>query len=492
MPKTEWLKGVFPAIITPFDEKEQINEKALRALIKHLIKDVDGFVVSGTTGEFNYLSPEENKKVLDIVLDEVKGKVKIIAGTGASSTKEALELTQYAKEKKADAVINVTPYYFKPTFKEVYDHYELLNEIGIPMIVYNIPQCSGTHIKWWTAEALAYMNNVIGIKDSSGDMAFFMALIEKIYGKISIICGHDEIAMPALAAGADGVILASANLIPDIWQKMYKSIKEKNIDQARELQRSIQILVRTLVGGGANQGVKEGLRMMGIDVGNSRKPFMTGGSFKREDAEELRVELEKLGKIKKVPVQFILDDNTKVIANYPATPETPKVISNFTMKVAEAFCAPPSSEVAHIDLLLGLKNGPVEAAVKQALSVPKEERKGREVELISEKPATLLVPTVTIRTKKQYEHMFVCAKSGILKAIDKSIEDGILPKEILDKITIIVNTFVHPSASIKRRIEINNYKAMRHAIRKALEERPTVNELLNEKESSRHPFRYSP
>lgn len=104
----------------------------------------------------------------------------------------------------------------------------------------------------------------------------------------------------------------------------------------------------------------------------------------------------------------------------------------------------------------------------------------------------MLVPTVTIRTKKQQEQVFVQAKSGILKAIDKSIEDGILPKEILDKIVILINVFVHPSASIKRRIEINNYKAMRHALRKAIEDKPSVEELLYEKESARHPLRYSP
>lgn len=492
MPKVEWLKGVFPAIITPFDKNENIDEKALRGLINFLIKDVNGFVVNGTTGEFNYLSPAENKKVLDIVLDEVKGKVKVIAGTGASSTKEAIELTLYAKEKKADAVINVTPYYFKPTFKEIYDHYEKLNEIGIPIIVYNIPQCAGVHMRWWTGEALAYMSNVIGLKDSSGDMAFFMALIEKIYGKISILCGHDEIGMPALSAGADGVILASANLIPDIWQKIYKAVQNKNMDEARELQRSIQILVRTLVNSGANQGVKEGLRMMGLEAGNSRKPIMTSDIFRREDIGELRAELEKLGKISKKKVKFELNNEVKFEASYPAIPETPEIITNFIMKTSEAYCEPPSSEVAHIDMLLGLKNGPVDYAVKKALSEPKEQRAGREVELICEKPQTLLVPTVTIRTKKQQEQVFVQAKSGILKAIDKSIEDGILPKEILDKIVILINVFVHPSASIKRRIEINNYKAMRHALRKAIEDKPSVEELLYEKESARHPLRYSP
>ncbi|MDP7265152.1 MAG: dihydrodipicolinate synthase family protein, partial [Candidatus Thermoplasmatota archaeon] len=228
MTRTKWLKGVFPALVTPFDEREKIDEEAFRSLIRHLSADVTGFVPCGTTGEFMYLNEKEKRNVLDIAVDEVGGKKPVIAGTGCPSTKETLELTRYAKDIGATAALVASPFYFKPSFNELYEHYERLNELDFPLIMYNIPQCTGTHKKWWTAEGIAMLDNVIGIKDSSGDFPFLMALFEKVRDRISIICGHDEIGMPALAAGADGLILASANLIPDIWQKIRGSVMEGN------------------------------------------------------------------------------------------------------------------------------------------------------------------------------------------------------------------------------------------------------------------------
>ena len=366
-----------------------------------------------------------------------------------------------------------------------------MNKLDFPLILYNIPQCSGTHYKWWTAEGLAELDNVIGIKDSSGDMPFLMSLFEKVKGQISIFCGHDEIGMPALAAGADGLILASANLIPDIWMDMFKSVKNGDFEHARELQSNIQKLVRIVVRNGANQAVKEGLGMMGIDVGISRKPITPGGVFRREDREELRIQLENLGKIQKKKIEFEVFEGKKIKSNYPAIPKTPKIIKDFDLKIGEGFCGPPFFEVAHIDLLIGKIGGPVEIALNNALERKKVEN-NEHINIINQRPKTLLVPTVTIRTKKQAEHIHGLATKGVVLAIEKSIKDGILPNEILDDIVMISNVFVHPTAANKKRIMFNNYKAMLHAIKKALEDRPTIEELIEEKESARHPFKYSP
>jgi 4-hydroxy-tetrahydrodipicolinate synthase len=491
LPKTEWLKGVFPAIITPYTRDEEIDDEAFKRLINFLKPNVNGFVPCGTTGEFMYLSEKEKRHLIDLAIEETKGGLPIIAGTGCPSTKHTIELTQYAKDAGAKAALVVSPFYLKPSFKELYEHYDALNALDFPIILYNIPQCTGVHKKWWTAEGLAQLENVIGIKDSSGDMAFMMALFEKIKGKISIICGNDEIGMPALAAGADGLILASANLIPDVWQDIYEAVRDGDIAGAQELQTKIQKLVRIVVRNGANQAVKEGLTMMGLEMGNSRRPVMPGGPFRREDREELRIQLENIGKIPSKPVEFEVEEGKVIKSDYPVVPYTPTRISDFTMKVGEGFAGPPAFEIAHIDLLIGVKDGPVGMAMEEALEREKAEGSDR-LRVISENPRTLLVPTVTVRTKRQGENIYTHAVKGVNLAIEKSVEDGVLPKAIIENIHMIANVFVHPAAANRHRIMFNNYKAMLHAIKKAIEERPSVEELLNEKECARHPFKYTP
>jgi 4-hydroxy-tetrahydrodipicolinate synthase len=491
--KPDWFKGIFPALVTPFTRDWEVDEQALRALLRYVLPHVDGVVPGGTTGEFMYLSEAERKRVIEITLDEVAGQVPVVAGTGCPSTRDTVALTRWAKDAGCTAALIVPPYYFKPTFNEVYEHYEAVNEVGLPIILYNIPQCAGTHYQWWTAEGLAYLDNVVGIKDSSGDMPFLMALFEKIKGQVSIFCGHDEIVVPALAAGADGAILASANLIPDIWQKVYAAVKSGDLATAQDWQARVQKLVRIIMRKGTTQAVKEGLRMMGLEVGNSRHPIMPGGEFEREDYEELRIQLEDLGKIPRAEVQYDLGNGKLVKTQFCATPQTPRWVEDFTLRVGEGFSGPPFFEIAHIDLLLGIKEGPVGRAIARALSEPRTPpTPWHELRIINECPCTLLVPTVTVRTKRQASQVYEDAARGINLAIKASIEDGCLPQEALDELAMIANVFVHPAAANRKRIEFNNYKAMRAAIRKAIEGRPTLEELLSEKEAARHPFRYAP
>jgi formaldehyde-activating enzyme len=335
---------------------------------------------------------------------------------------------------------------------------------------------------------MTYFDNVVGIKDSSGDMPFLMALLEKVKGRIGIFCGHDEIVAAALAAGADGAILASANLIPDIWQQIVAAVRRGDLAQAQALQAKIQILVRTVVRQGSPQAVKEGLRLMGIDVGNARLPIIPGGAFRREDLEDLRWQLEKLGKIPSREVQYQLGAKT-VDTTAPVLSDLSPQIAGFALRIGEGFAGPPFHELAHIDLVLGEKGGPVDKAIANALTVA---HPGHEVRIIYERPRTLLVPTVTTRSQKQMEHIYTCASSGVVQAIEASIEDGFLPRDALDDLVMIANVFVHPSAANRRRIEMNNYKAMRAAIRKAIERRPTLDAMLYERQAARHPFRYAP
>jgi 4-hydroxy-tetrahydrodipicolinate synthase len=486
--KTDWFRGIFPALVTPFTPDNGVDEDAYRELLQFVLPHVDGVVPCGTTGEFSYMGIEERKQVIEICMDEVDGRVPVLAGTGCTTTRETVALTAWASDAGVDGALVVAPYFLKPAFNEVYDHFQAVDQVGLPIVMYNIPQCAGTHFKWWTAEGgLLDFRNTIGIKDSSGDLPFMEALFEKVKGKVSIFVGHDEVVQAALGAGADGAILASANLIPDIWQKVYRATQEGDLATAQEWQQRVQKLVRIVVRCGANQACKEGLRMMGVEVGDSRHPIVPGGAFRREDREELRLQLESLGKIGKTPVTYNLGGK-KVMTDVFATPQTPRTIGGWTLKVGEGFAGPPFQELAHVDLLIGLKDGPVGRAIKRAMAERGEERN---LGVLKERPWTLVVPTVTVRTDEQ-RRLFERAVEGVNLAIDLSIEDGFLPEAILDDVALIVNAFVHPAASIAKRVEFNNYKAARHAIRKALEGRPTVGELIAEKAAARHPFRYAP
>lgn len=489
--KTDWLKGIFPALVTPFTEDDRVDEEAFRNLIRWLLPHVNGVVPAGTTGEFSYMTPEERIRVIEMAIDEVAGRVPVIAGTGAASTRETVSLTRRAKDAGASAALVVAPYYLKPSFNEVYDHFRALDAVGLPIVLYNLPQCAGTHFKWWTAEGMLLdLDNVIGIKDTSGDLPFMAALFEKVRDKVSIFVGHDEVALAAFASGADGAILASANLIPDVWQRIYRAVQDGDLESAREDQQLIQKLVRIVTRTAGPQAVKEGLTAMGLPMGEARRPIMRGGGFKREDFEELRIQLETAG-IDKIQRQVITYDlgERQIETELFATPQTPRTIGGWEMKVGEGFAGPPFQELAHVDLLIGLRDGPVGRAIERSMA---GWGGARGLRIIHERPRTLLVPTVTLRTAKSKRLFYEDAARGVNLAIKLSIEDGFLPEAMLDDVVLIANVFVHPSASIAMRVFGNNYKAARHAIRKAIEGRPTLHELVTERIAARHPFRYAP
>ena len=488
-------EGINPALVTPFtDDGKSIDETRLRALVNHCIDSgVHGVVPCGTTGEFTSLTTEEKKQVIRVVIDEVNGRVPVIAGTGASSTDAALEMTKYAKDAGAAAALIVTPFYMKPADRGIYEHfYTIANEVDLPIILYNIPQCTGLELPWQIVEDLAQIPNIVALKDSSGQLKYELAVLEKVRDKINVLCGHDEVVVAALAAGCSGAILASANVIPDIWVEMYNYIKSGEMQKARELQYKIQKIARIIVGSGA-VGTKEALNMMKIKVGPVRKPLSVGGELTYESREELRLDLEKIGKIKPKTVTFEATEKP-IQERFMAVDITPEVIKGFELRVGEAL-AGQGAEVAHIDLLIGRKDGPVGQAFAKAKAMPAQ---GHEPLLailepnLSVKPETLIVPTVTITGMRQASMVYGPAQTAVAKAVVDSVADGTIPKTKVDELIIIANVFVHPSAIDRQRVYINNYKAMRHAIRKTIEGRPSTEELIDNKDRSKHPFKYTP
>ncbi|WXG43558.1 MAG: 4-hydroxy-tetrahydrodipicolinate synthase [Promethearchaeati archaeon SRVP18_Atabeyarchaeia-1] len=497
MSKNFKLSGVIPALVTPFaKDDEEVDEGALKSLIDFVIsKGVTGVVPCGTTGEFTSMSDSEKQRVLKLTVDHVNGRVPVIAGTGCAATKQTIEMSKYAKNVGADAALVVTPFYLKPSDRGIYEHYRRIAEAldGFPLIMYNIPQVTGVTLGWPLVEDLAEIDNIVGLKDSSGQLPYMMAVLEKVRDKIFVMCGHDEVVLPALAGGANGVILASANVIPDMWLKLYKAAKEGKVEEARKVQMQIQKFARIIVGSGA-VGVKEALKAIGINAGAPRWPLSVGGELSFENREEIRIELEKFGKIVKKTIEFEVVPGVPVEDRFAAVEITPKTIKDFSLKVGEALID-SGSEVAHIDVMIGRKDGPVGEGFAKAKANPAP---GHEALLavlepnLPVKPPTLIMPTVTIRNLRQSQMIFGPAQAGVAKGVVDSVADGIIPKGALDDLVIVANVFVHPSAVDRHRVFINNWKAMRQAIRRAMEGRPTAEELERDKEAARHPFKHTP
>ncbi|MEM2385540.1 MAG: formaldehyde-activating enzyme, partial [Candidatus Bathyarchaeia archaeon] len=235
------------------------------------------------------------------------------------------------------------------------------------------------------------------------------------------------------------------------------------------------------------------LNMMKIKVGPVRLPLSVGGELTYENREELRLELEKLGKIEPKPVTFQIAEKP-LEHRFMAVDITPETIRDFNLRVGEAL-AGTGAEVAHIDLVMGRKDGPVGAAFAKAKAAPTP---GHEPLLailepnLAVKPLTLIVPTVTVTNMRQASMVYGPAQTAVAKAVVDSVADGTIPKEAVEELVMIANVFVHPSAVDRQRVYINNYKAMRHAIRKAVEGRPSTEELIENKDRAKHPFKYTP
>jgi 4-hydroxy-tetrahydrodipicolinate synthase len=465
------LEGIYPALVTPFKNDADIDEKALRRLVNFVIGEgVTGVVPCGTTGEFVYMSKEERKKTVETVIDEVKGRVPVIAGTGASSTLEAIELTKHAEKVGADAALVVSPYYLRPADKGDFQHfYELTQATTIPIVLYNIPQCTGSFLSREVVEDLAQIGNVVGIKDSSGHLPYMLELLQTVGDKINIVCGHDEVVLPALAAGAKGAILASACVIPDIWMKLYEAMKNGNMQKARELQMSVQKLARIFVRHGGAVAVKAALKMMGLDMGKARRPLVSGGVLSLEVREEIRMELERIGIIKLAEAKTVLEPSGALGKRFEDLNITPQDIKRFKLATAEA-PAGEGIEKVQISLLAGPKNSPVGYGWAKAVANPESGYEALTAIVepnLAVKPITLIVPAVKIESMRQASVIYGPVQSAVGKAIADAVEEKIIPEQAVETFAVIVKAFVHPAVVNRRLLYMNTYDGVKLALLKA-------------------------
>ena len=228
------LQGAHTAIVTPFDSTGAIDYKIFRDLIDFQINDgIDGIVPVGTTGESPTLTPKEHMKVISETVRIVNGRALVIAGTGANSTAEAVELTKEAKEIGVDATLQVTPYYNKPNQEGLYRHFSTVADLGLPVVLYNVPGRSSREIAIETVARLAAHENVVAVKEAGGDVARVKQTLNAC--EIEILSGDDVLAIPMMRDGAVGLISVASNVIPGVIATMVHTALRGQWDAAQLL-----------------------------------------------------------------------------------------------------------------------------------------------------------------------------------------------------------------------------------------------------------------
>jgi 4-hydroxy-tetrahydrodipicolinate synthase len=264
--RAEYLKGSIVALVTPFKDGK-IDEESFRNLVKwHLNSGTHGILVSGTTGESATLTKEEKKRLLEIALEEAKGKVPVIAGTGTNNTAKALELTKMAEEMGADAALIVTPYYNKPTQNGLYEHYKhIAKNCRLPIILYNVPGRTGVNLLPETTARLAQdFENIVAIKEACGDMKQVTELILKCPKDFVVLSGDDFTASFTVMAGGRGVISVAANIMPKEMADLMNACLLGDMEKAKELHLYLYPLFKILFIETNPVPAKEALYLMGM------------------------------------------------------------------------------------------------------------------------------------------------------------------------------------------------------------------------------------
>jgi 4-hydroxy-tetrahydrodipicolinate synthase len=230
------FKGVFTALVTPFNKDGSVDEKALRDFVEFQIENgIHGLVPMGTTGESPTVSHEEHHKIVEIVIDQTGGRVPVIAGAGSNSTAEAVALTKYARQAGAAATLQVAPYYNKPTQEGFYRHFSTIaDSVDLPLIVYNIPGRSGKNIENFTMLKLARHKNIVGVKEASGSIPQIMDLLLQKPDDFCVLSGDDNLVFSIMSLGGHGVISVASNLIPDKMVSFVEQALQGNWTEARK------------------------------------------------------------------------------------------------------------------------------------------------------------------------------------------------------------------------------------------------------------------
>jgi 4-hydroxy-tetrahydrodipicolinate synthase len=226
-------------MVTPFRTDGSLDEATLRSLVRRQIEHgIDFLVPCGTTGESPTLTREEHLRVVAITVEESNGKVPVLAGAGGYNTHEVIELARECESIGADGILSVTPYYNKPTQEGLYQHYKAIaSAIGLPIVVYNIQGRTGINVEPLTLVRLAEIENIIGVKEASGNISQIAEVLYRLPEKFTVLSGDDAITLPLIALGGQGVISVVSNQIPRVMTELARLANQGDFESARELQR---------------------------------------------------------------------------------------------------------------------------------------------------------------------------------------------------------------------------------------------------------------
>lgn len=273
---TDKLRGSGVAIVTPFLKDGGIDEKSLRRLVDFQVDNGTNFLVPcGTTGESATMDADERKRVIQIVIEQNKGRIPVIAGTGTNATATSVRYSQQAQALGADGVLLVGPYYNKPTQEGFFQHFKTIAEsISIPAIVYNVPGRTGSNIEPKTILRLSEIKNFIGVKEASANFGQFMEILNHRPKDFLVLSGDDALTLPMMGIGADGVISVAANAIPRAMAEIVQFAREGNFTKAQEIHyRYLDLMNLNFIESNPIP-VKGALAMMGMIEENYRLPLV--------------------------------------------------------------------------------------------------------------------------------------------------------------------------------------------------------------------------
>jgi 4-hydroxy-2-oxoglutarate aldolase len=271
------LKGIFPAVVSPFDKSGELDEGMFRAnLERYAGMGLGGVVVSGSTGEAPYLTWAERLRLVEVARRVVKPPELLVCGTGLESTAATVELSTEAIRRGADALLLLPPAYYKPVMRSevLIRHYRTVaDQLRRPLIIYSIPQFSGISIEPETIGQLARHPNIIGLKESSGDMKFLRAVLRRVSANFRVLCGSPARLLEALRYGAAGGVLGPANFVPELCVAIHDAFAKRQYKRAEELQQKLTPLVQPISGAYGVPGIKAALNLTGYAGGYPRMPL---------------------------------------------------------------------------------------------------------------------------------------------------------------------------------------------------------------------------
>ena len=283
------FKGVIPAVLSVFDKEENLDEQGTRELIRHLLSyDIGGLYITGSTGETFLMDAAERKRQVEIVMEEVGDKIPVVVHVGAMSTRATIELAKHAEKCGASGISSVPPFYFKYNAEQIYQYYKDVAEAtSLPMIVYNIPLAGMMTVD--QIIRLSEIDNVKGVKYTGTALYEVMQIRDGCKEGFQIYGGCDELGSSNISLGVDGIIGSFYNVIPDLYLKIWKAVKDSDIPLATALQRkAVHVIFAGIQSGSMMACMKVWLRSAGISAGWARRPF---SNFTQEEEKALTAKL---------------------------------------------------------------------------------------------------------------------------------------------------------------------------------------------------------